>query len=60
MSDATQVEYNFFQFDPSQLGADWKQANHQINSPGTKMSNFGILNYGFRRDDDYTRISKGF
>jgi hypothetical protein len=55
MSDSTQNEFNFFQFDPHQIGQDWKPAGAQHRAPAMKMSNFGALFYGGRMSADYTR-----
>jgi hypothetical protein len=62
MSDSTQNEYNFFQFDPLNLGDDWAKGAgaQQMRNPDMKMSNFGALNYGTRRSTDYTRVAAGF
>lgn len=62
MADASQSEWNFFQFDPRQVGNDWAVGSRkqQYRMPGMKMSNFGALNFGSRMSTDYTRINFGF
>lgn len=60
MADTTQSEYNFFQFDPNQVGKDWASSGVQDRAPGLKMSNFGDLFYGARMSADYTRTNLDF
>lgn len=62
MVDSTQSHWNFFQFDPTQLGSDWAVGDgaQQRRSPHMKMSNFGALNYGGRFSFDYTRTDFEF
>jgi len=62
MVDTTQSEWNFFQFDPSQMGNDWAVGSspQQMRGPAVKMSNFGALNYGSRFSFDRTRTDFEF
>lgn len=55
-------EWNFFQIEPHTIGDDWAAGayGHQLRSLDMKMSNFGSLNFGTRRSDDYTRVVYGF
>lgn len=46
-------EYNFFQIDkPASIGKNWK-GGVSMRSPGAKKSNFGSLNEGPRRSENY-------
>ncbi len=55
-------EWSFFQLDPVSIGHDWAKgsASHQMRNLDMKMSNFGMLNYGARRSDDYSRTVADF
>lgn len=60
MSDTTQSERNFFQFDPGQLGSDWAGAGQKIRPFGARVSNWGATDFGARNSEDYTKMSYAF
>ena len=52
-------EYDFFQVNPGSVASGWATGNstQQFRRFGTRMSNFGALNFGTRMSSDYTRTS---
>ncbi len=49
-------EYDNFAVDPSTIGQDWK-GGIEMRPLSNRMSNFGALDQGNRRSDDYTRTT---
>jgi len=52
-------EYDFFQISPGSVASDWVTGSNQqqLRRFGTRMSNFGALNFGARMSVDYTRTT---
>lgn len=55
-------QFDFFQFDPGSVGDDWKGGSNMValRPLDSRMSNWGALNRGPRRADDYTRTTYDF
>jgi len=52
-------EYDFFQISPGSVAAGWStgSSTQQLRRFGTRMSNYGALNFGARMSSDYTRTT---
>lgn len=56
-------EYDYFQFNPNSLGADWKSGNqppYRMRRFGTRVAKFNVDYFGPRLSQDYTRTTLGF
>lgn len=55
-------QFDFFMVDPGSVGDDWEGGNEAVafRPIDSRMSNWGALNRGPRRADDYTRTTSDF